>query len=356
MTKKYHIKKLYKENEIIEKVCVITKNEKIIGFDKDLYDQKLAFEIMIPGFIDLQIYGALNSLLMVESDYLTIKKINTHNTKNGTFYFQPTIASESNSTILKAIDAVKNYFAKGGKGCIGLHVEGPWINPLKKGAHSLKYIHSPEFDEVKKIIDYADGVISMITIAPEVVSDQIIEFLIKKGIIISIGHSALDFKSANYYFNKGIYTCTHLFNAMPQIHHREPGLIEAILNEPNVFSSIICDGYHVDFNMIKLAHQLKKNKLFCITDAVTESNKGEYVHKLEGEIYKNKGVLSGSSITMLQSFKNLIQKVGLSVSDAVKMCCYTPSKVISPKIKINQLEINSYCTFNILDKNYNLIK
>ena len=76
----------------------------------------------------------------------------------------------------------------------------------------------------------------------------------------------------------------------------------------------------------------------------------------EGEIYKNKGVLSGSSITMLQSFKNLIQKVGLSVSDAVKMCCYTPSKVISPKIKINQLEINSYCTFNILDENYNLIK
>ena len=134
---------------------------------------------------------------MVESDYLTIKKINTHNTKNGTFYFQPTIASESNSTILKAIDAVKNYFAKGGKGCIGLHVEGPWINPLKKGAHSLKYIHSPEFDEVKKIIDYADGVISMITIAPEVVSDQIIEFLIKKEIIISIGHSDLDFKSVS---------------------------------------------------------------------------------------------------------------------------------------------------------------
>ena len=93
MTKKYHIKKLYKENEIIEKVCVITNNEKIIGFDKDLYDPKLAFEIMIPGFIDLQIYGALNSLLMVESDYLTIKKINTNNTKNGTFYFQPTIAS-----------------------------------------------------------------------------------------------------------------------------------------------------------------------------------------------------------------------------------------------------------------------
>ena len=356
MTKKYHIKKLYKENEIIEKVCVITNNEKIIGFDKDLYDPKLAFEIMIPGFIDLQIYGALNSLLMVESDYLTIKKINTHNTKNGTFYFQPTIASESNSTILKAIDGVKNYFSKGGKGCIGLHVEGPWINPLKKGAHSLKYIHSPEFDEVKKIIDYADGVISMITIAPEVVSYQIIEFLIKKGIVISIGHSALDFKSANYYFNKGINTCTHLFNAMPQIHHREPGLIEAIFNEANVFSSIICDGYHVDFNMIKLAHKIKKNKLFCITDAVTESNKGEYVHKLEGEIYKNKGVLSGSSITMLQSFKNLIQKVGLSVSDAVKMCCYTPSKVISPKIKINQLEINSYCTFNILDENYNLIK
>tara|TARA_B110000116_G_C16791499_1_gene564087 strand:+ start:2022 stop:3155 length:1134 start_codon:yes stop_codon:yes gene_type:complete len=356
MEHKYHVKKLFTGNKIIENICVITNENKIIGIDKKKYEVKSSYEIMIPGYIDLQVYGALGSLFMEESNAKTIEKINSHNIANGTFHFQPTIASESNKKIIECIDAVKEYWLKGGKGCIGLHVEGPWINPKKNGAHSLKHIHSPKIDEVKEILSYANGSITMITLAPEVVSDDIIKLLKDNQILISVGHSNMNSKTAFDYFEKGINTVTHLFNAMPPLHHRDPGLVHAVLENTNVYSSIICDGHHVDFDMIRLAHTLKKDKLFCITDSVTESSKGDYIHKLNGEVYENNGVLSGSSITMHKSFKNLIEKVGLSISEAVNMCCITPGKVIEKTYKVSSLELNSNSPFNILDTNLEIVK
>ncbi len=352
----YHIKKLHTGEKIINNVCVKTTNSKITNLDFESFEEKKSYEYMIPGFIDLQIYGADGSLLMEESNAKTIKKIHLHNLKSGTFFFQPTIASISFSKIIECINAVKDYKSKGGEGCIGLHVEGPWINPKKNGAHSLKHIHSPKIKEVEKILSHANGNISMITLAPEVVNDEIIDLIQSEGIIISIGHSNLDFKTAKKYINRGLNAATHLFNAMPSFHHRNPGLVLAILNNKKIYSSIICDGHHVDFKMIKHAFSLKKDKLFSITDAVTESSKGEYTHKLKGEIYQNNGILSGSSITMHESFKNLIQKVGLSFNDAVNMCCSTPSKIIRKKILIPPLDKKNNYSYNILDKDYNLIK
>ena len=141
MESEYHVKKFYTGSRIIENVCVNTIDNKIDDWHKESFDTHKSFEYMIPSFIDLQIYGAKNSLLMVEPKEETIKKIYNHNIESGTFFFQPTIASESKGIIFKSIDAVKNYISNGGKGCLGLHIEGPWINPNKKGAHSLKYIN-----------------------------------------------------------------------------------------------------------------------------------------------------------------------------------------------------------------------
>ena len=107
--------------------------------------------------------------------------------------------------------------------------------------------------------------------------------------------------------------------------------------------------------MIRLAHKLKRNSLFCITDGVTESNDEQYSHKFNGKFYENNGILSGSSVTMHESFKNLINKVGLSFNEALEMCCVTPSKVFKNK-NLLPLDTNSKNSFNILDKNLNLIK
>ena len=355
MESEYHVKKFYTGSRIIENVCVNTIDNKIDDWNKESFDTNKSFEYMIPSFIDLQIYGAKNSLLMVEPKEETIKKIYDHNIESGTFFFQPTIASESKGTILKSIDAVKNYISNGGKGCLGLHIEGPWINPDKKGAHSLKYINPPIEKDVKEIIERAEGTISMITLAPEVIEEKIIELILDNDIVISIGHSELSYKNTIEYINKGVNVATHLFNAMPSIHHRDKNLTLAILENDKIFSSIICDGFHVDFSMIRLAHKLKRNSLFCITDGVTESNDEQYSHKFNGKFYENNGILSGSSVTMHESFKNLINKVGLSFNEALEMCCVTPSKVFKNK-NLLPVDTNSKNSFNILDKNFNLIK
>ena len=209
--------------------------------------------------------------------------------------------------------------------------------------------------DVKEIIERAEGSISMITLAPEVVEEKIIKLILDNDIVISIGHSELSYKNTIEYINKGVNASTHLFNAMPSIHHRDKNLTLAILENDKIFSSIICDGFHVDFSMIRLAHKLKRNSLFCITDGVTESNDEQYSHKFNGKFYENNGILSGSSVTMHESFKNLINKVGLSFNEALEMCCVTPSKVFKNK-NLLPLDTNSKNSFNILDKNLNLIK
>ena len=143
---------------------------------------------------------------------------------------------------------------------------------------------------------------------------------------------------------------------MPKIHHRKLNLTSAILLNDNVYSSIIADGFHVDFEMIKFAHKLKKNKLFCITDAVAETIKGPYQHKKSGSFFYNNGVLSGSCITMPKSFKNLIDKVGLSVQESINMCSNIPIEVLKGVSSQIKLKKGNFARFNILDFNYNLVK
>jgi N-acetylglucosamine-6-phosphate deacetylase len=209
--------------------------------------------IVIPALIDLQIYGAENKLLSEFPDADTIEKTYRYCLKGGAAYFQPTIASQSNDIILKAIEAVRTYKANGGKGCMGLHIEGPWINVEKKGAHQAEIIHSPSYEEVKAIIEYGKDCIGMITIAPEVVDQKIIDLIQENNIVISAGHTNASYELANSFFNKGITVGTHLYNAMSSLQHRAPGMVGAMFNHPTAICSIVADGYHVNFEAIKIA-------------------------------------------------------------------------------------------------------
>ena len=127
-------------------------------------------------------------------------------------------------------------------------------------------------------------------------------------------------------FDIGIDAATHLFNAMSPLHHREPGLPAAIMQHPSVMASIIPDGYHVDFEMINIAKQIMQDRLFIITDAVTETNEGYYPHQLKGDngdkCYESGGILSGSAITMVKAVKNLVDKADISLPEALRMASF----------------------------------
>ena len=250
----------------------------------------------------MQLYGANNRLLAVYPDVQTVADIVHYCKRGGAAWCMPTVATNTYEVIFKCIDAIREYWNNNGKGALGLHVEGPWISMERRGAHNPDWIFSPTIEQVKELIDYGKGVIKIITLAPEVCTPQIMEFIQSQNIIVSAGHSNATYEQAIETFNKtGINTVTHLYNAMSPLQHRAPGLVGAVLDYPLVKAAIIPDGHHVDYAAIRIAKKILGERLFAITDAVTATTEGWYKHELEGDKYTSNGILSGSALTMHQS-------------------------------------------------------
>jgi N-acetylglucosamine-6-phosphate deacetylase len=359
-----HACKLFDGDEWQDNVVIVTSRDtsgqKIISIRTDGFEEQKAVPMVIPALVDLQIYGAFGRLLSEYPTVDTVQKIAKYCFEGGARYFQPTIASQSKEIIFQAIDCVRKYIDEGGQGCIGLHLEGPWISTNKRGAHDLNIVHSPTLEEVKEILDYGKNVISMITIAPERSNETILKYINDQNILISIGHSDATYQEALQSFPY-IPVATHLFNAMSAFQHRSPGLVGAILNHDSIMSSIVVDGYHVDWPAIQIAKKIMKERLFCITDAVTETSTGAYQHKLveEGDRYESHGILSGSALTQLKSIRNLVEFVGLELGEAIRMCSVYPARVLNKKNdkKItSKIVIGESCEFICLDENLNLLR
>jgi N-acetylglucosamine-6-phosphate deacetylase len=340
MSLNYSTKALFTGSAWLNDVVLHIENDVIIGINQKGFDANNATPFIIPALIDLQLYGADGKLLSEFPEKETIEKIYQYCLEGGTGFFQPTIASQSIDVIYASIDAVKAYKAAGGKGCIGLHLEGPWIHTNKKGAHDASVIHVPDIKEVESILAYGNGVISMITLAPEICTPAIIKTIQQAGVVVSAGHTNASYETAMQFFNDGIPVATHLFNAMSAFQHRAPGVVGALFDHPTAMSSIVADGYHVDYAAIRVAKKIMGDRLFCITDAVTTTSTGLYQHTLVGEKYESAGTLSGSALTQLKSIKNLVEQVGIPLDEAIKMCSVYPAKVMQNKNITGKIEIN----------------
>ena len=312
--------------------------------------------ILAPAFIDIQIYGASSRLFSAYPSADTLHKMKEHCASGGTKYFLPTIATNSGEVFKKGIDAIKEYWKSGGTGVPGLHIEGPWINKEKRGAHIESFIHAPEKDEVKELLEYGKAVIKMITLAPEICSEDIITLIKSYGIIISAGHSNATWSEAMTAFNKNIHVATHLFNAMSGLHHRQPGLPAAIMLNSSVMASMVADGYHVDFAMISLAKKIMGERLFLITDAVTETKAGPYQHELSGDKYLAGNILSGSSLTMIKAVRNCVDKCDISLGEALRMASLYPAKVLLLDNKTGKIEAGFQADFVLLNEELEVIR
>jgi len=355
MSLNYSTKALFTGSEWLNDVVVHIENELVVGIDQKGFDANNAMPFIIPALIDLQLYGAGGKLLSEFPEKETIEKIYQFCIEGGAGFFQPTIASQSIDIIYASIDAVKAYKAAGGKGCIGLHLEGPWIHTSKKGAHDVSVIHVPSLEEVVSILTYGKDLISMITIAPEICTPAIIKTIQDAGIVVSAGHTNASYEHAMQFFNDGIPVATHLFNAMSSFQHRAPGVVGALFDHPTAMSSIITDGYHVDYAAIRVAKKIMGDRLFCITDAVTETSTGLYQHTLVGDKYESAGTLSGSALTQLKSIQNLVEHVGIPLGEAIRMCSLYPAKVMQNKNINGTIEINKKANLLCLAADFTIL-
>jgi N-acetylglucosamine-6-phosphate deacetylase len=311
--------------------------------------------LLAPAFIDLQLYGGNGKLFSTELTTESLEATYESCLQGGCSQFMITMATNSIEKFLLGIEVVRDYWTIGGKGLLGLHLEGPYINPAKKGAHIEKYIKIPTVDEVKMLLQKGDGVIKMMTLAPEQCDETIIDILLQQDIIVSAGHSNATYEEAIDGFYQGIPVATHLFNAMSPLQGREPGMVGAIYDNTDVMCSIVCDGVHVDFASVRVSKKIMEERLFFITDAVTEVSHGEYQHVFKEDRYVlPNGTLSGSSLSMMQCVKNGVEKVGIPLPEALRMASLYPARVLQAEDKMGCLKAGANADFVVLDELLNL--
>ncbi|GGG77994.1 N-acetylglucosamine-6-phosphate deacetylase [Parapedobacter pyrenivorans] len=281
---------------------------------------------VVPGFIDLQIYGGGGRLFSASPTKKTMDEIAQGLVTSGTTSFMITVATNTMELVDEALTTLSDYRHPA---LLGLHLEGPYLNPAKRGAHPAAYIRKPEKSEISRLLDRGKGCLRMMTIAPERFDPETITLLLDRGVLLSAGHSDATFNQAMDGFGNGIQAVTHFFNAMSPFHHRNPGLPGATFQSDKVKASIIADGIHVDYQTLAISKRLLGDRLFLITDAVVEVNTGTYTHVFKGDRYTlPDGTLSGSALTMMQAVANCVLHVGISLEEALRMATLYPASLI----------------------------
>jgi N-acetylglucosamine-6-phosphate deacetylase len=311
------------------------------------------------GFIDLHINGGSKHYFTQNPTEESIDDIYQSSLRLGTTHVLPCLITSPLENILKGIEAIQNYMAQNPRsGVLGMHLEGPFLNPLKRGAHLAEYVKKPTDNELQTIIEHGKDVIKIMTIAPEQFTENQIEMLLESGINLSAGHSNATFKQAQSAYNQGIKLCTHLYNAMSQMGHREVGLVGATFDNDDVYAPIILDGFHCDYAAAKIAHKIKKDKLFLISDALFVGSEmkqfqwgGFDAFLKDGQYRNSEGNLAGAAISMADAVRNAVRYAGVSKEEAVKMATIRPAKVIGMSHKIGKIEVGYPANFVVFDEN-----
>ena len=289
-----------------------------------------------PGFIDLQLNGCGGVMF---NDAITVETLDTmHHTNlnSGTTSFLPTLITTSDSDMTAAMEVVQTYRYHFPHRVLGLHLEGPFLNPKRKGIHNGAYVRPADATMVKHIVNAGPEVVKLLTLAPEVVSAQQIQHLTKAGIRVSAGHTDATFEQALAGFEAGVGMVTHLFNAMSPWQGRQPGMVGAVFSQPDVYAGIIADGHHVHYGSIRLAQKIKRDKLVLVTDATPPAGTqmdsffigGQEVFYREGKCVSADGTLGGSALTMIEAVANCVQHVGINLAEALRMATLYPARAI----------------------------
>ncbi|MBS1566857.1 MAG: N-acetylglucosamine-6-phosphate deacetylase [Bacteroidetes bacterium] len=311
--------------------------ENSIPSDAEIHDLKGNY--IAPAFIDLQLYGGNGRLFSHDISIASLQATDAYCLSGGCTQFMITLATNAIDTFLEAIEVARAYQQQGGHGLLGVHLEGPYINPGKRGAHIAQYVKQPTRAEVEQLLKAGEGVFKMMTLAPEQCDPAIIQLLQDNGIIVSAGHSNASYAQGMVAFDAGIPTATHLFNAMSPFQHRAPGLVGAIYDHPSAMSSIVADGIHVDYAAIRISKQIMKDRLFLITDAVTATEGGPYPHVFAGDRYTMPdGTLSGSALTMMKAVKNCVEKVHIELDEALRMASLYPARLAGISNEMGKIE------------------
>jgi N-acetylglucosamine-6-phosphate deacetylase len=332
-------------------------------------------QIVAPGFIDIHVHGAMGADTM-NASVESLRTMARFFAAHGVTSFLPTTMTANSRDITKALKAVGCAIPplpegeSWGEGMgveariLGAHVEGPFINPVKCGAQSPEFMRPAEPAEY--LPWFESGAVKLITVAPEMPGVmQLIEHAHAHGVAVAIGHTDATYAQAQNAFAAGANQCTHTYNAMRGLHHREPGALGAVLSNPLVYAQLIADTIHVHPGAMAALYRCKgADKLAVITDAMEATGKGDGeftlgVHRVfvkEGIATLSDGTLAGSTLTMDAAFRNIIAATGCSLIEASRMCSYTPACAIELGDSLGRIVPGFAADLVFLDQDLRVVK
>ncbi len=292
--------------------------------------------ILVPGFIDCQVNGGGGVLLNDMPTVDGIRRIAEAHRRFGTTALLPTLISDRDDVIRAAIRAVDAAIAEGVPGIAGIHIEGPFLAPERKGVHDPARIRRPDSESLS-LLSALEGGITLVTLAPEQVPTDFIRDLAAAGVRVSAGHTAASYAQIRAALDAGVCGFTHLFNAMSPLTSRAPGAVGAALEDAASGCGVIVDGHHVHPASLRVALAAKpRGTVFLVTDAMPPVGAsghhftlhGRQIRVRDGQCQTGDGVLAGSALDMASAVRNSVSMLGLALDEALRMASTYPARFL----------------------------
>lgn len=316
------------------RIAAVTDTAGAKAHTDDLRDLQGAW--LAPGFIDIQVNGGGGVLFNNTPTAAGIEAIGKAHRKFGTTAFLPTLISDGADVMRTAIDATRQAIAQGVDGVLGVHLEGPYLAPARKGTHDMQRFRVPDADEIEMVTALDNG-LTLLTVAPEVIGPERIAAFCARGAMVVAGHTAATYEQVRAGLQAGLRGFTHLYNAMSPLQGREPGAVGAALEDADSWCGVIVDGVHVHAGSLRVALAAKpRGKVLLVTDAMPMVGDaspsfdlyGETITAVDGVVRNAAGSLAGSALDMASAVRNSVQLLGLSLEEAVRMAALYPAQFL----------------------------
>jgi N-acetylglucosamine-6-phosphate deacetylase len=313
--------------------------------------------LLLPGFIDTQVNGGDGLLFNDAPSADTIARIGAAHRRFGTTGFLPTLISDDLDTVKAAIDATREAILAGVPGVLGVHIEGPFLDVTRRGIHDATKLRRTDESSFALLTSLGVGR-TLVTLAPEATSLEMISRLSRAGVIVSAGHTNAPYAAVRAALDHGLTGFTHLFNAMSPLTSREPGAVGAALEDRAAWCGIIVDGVHVDPVVLKLALELRPHARFIlITDAMpcvgsqqtSFMLQGKAIAVRDGACFDEAGTLAGSALDMASAVRNAVRMLGLTLVDASRMASRNPAEFLGLDHELGRIAQGCLADLVLLD-------
>jgi len=313
---------------------------------------------LLPGFIDLQVNGGGGVLFNNRTDVEALRRIGQAHRRYGTTGYLPTLISDDAEVMRAAIAATRQALAEGVPGVLGIHLEGPYLAPARKGTHNVDKFRVPDAAELALATSLDNGV-TLITLAPERLPADSIRALAAAGAYVFAGHTAASYEEARIGLDAGIRGFTHLYNAMSPLQGRDPGVVGAALEDRDAWCGIIVDGVHVHPASLRVALAAKpRGKLFLVTDAMPMVGAdspsfdlyGETITAVDGVVRNAAGTLAGSALDMASAVRNAVQWLGVGLDEAARMASLYPAQCVGVDDRYGRIAAGYQADLVLLDE------